>query len=411
MSLSPKQLMSVRESNGRVNVWDGSIRSGKTIGSLIRWLIYLADPPPGGELVMFGRTRDAVWRNVIGPLQDPAIFGGAAGHVVGNYGAPTVTILGRRVHVIGASDAKAEMTIRGMTVAGCYGDELTTVPEQFFTQMLGRMSVARAQLFGSTNPENPAHWLKRKFLDRIADLPDWRRFQFRLPDNPSLSPSYVEAISREFTGLWHRRFILGDWVAAEGAVYDGWDPDRHVIPIAALPAMQRMIAVGIDHGTTNPSAGILLGLSGGRLYACDEWWMDSAQMQAKPTVADQSRSLRTWLAERPTPEWVVLDPAAAAFRAQLFADGVTANNADNDVTYGISTVASLLGQGQLLVSDACTALIREFPGYSWDTRATELGQDKPIKVADHALDALRYSAVTTEASWRGLLAEPAMEAA
>jgi len=82
--LSPKQLTSVREASGRVNVWEGAIRSGKTIGSLLRWLIYLANPPSGGELVMFGRTRDAVWRNVIGPLQDPALFGGAAATVIGN---------------------------------------------------------------------------------------------------------------------------------------------------------------------------------------------------------------------------------------------------------------------------------------------------------------------------------------
>ena len=422
VGLSPKQLTSVRDAAGRVNVWDGSIRSGKTIGSLLRWMIYLADPPSGGELVMFGRTRDAVWRNVIGPLQDPALFGTAAGHVNGNYGAPTVTILGRRVHIIGASDAKAEMVIRGMTVAGAYGDELTTIPEQFFTQMLGRMSVPGAQLFGTTNPDNPAHWLKRKFLDRIGQgLPDWRRFQFRLPDNPSLRPDYVAAISREYTGLWYRRFILGEWVAAEGAVYDMWDEARHKVAWSSLPTVSRLLAVGMDYGTTNATAALMLGLGvDGRLYLVDEWRHDPAQANGdRWSDAKLSAGLRGWLTEphvpqpvQPRVEWVAIDPAAASMKVQLHSDGITnLVDADNDVAYGIRTTASLLGTGQLKVADRCTGWLTEVTGYAWDPKATELGVDKPIKTADHSLDAGRYAVTTTESLWRGHLAEPLLEVA
>lgn len=415
--LSDKQLSSVRDSNGRVNIWDGSIRSGKTIGSLLRWLIFVATAPRGGELVIVGRTRDSVWRNVIGPLQDPSLFGTTARQVIGNYGAPTVRILGRIVHVLGASDAKAELVIRGMTVAGAYGDEITTLPEQFFTQLLGRMSVPGAQLFGTTNPDNPAHWLKKKFLDRIGQLPDWRRFQFRLADNPSLTRRYIDSISAEFTGLWYRRFILGEWVAAEGAIYPDWDADRHVVAWESLPQMARLIGVGIDYGTTNATAALMLGLSaevdvrgrpGRRLYLVDEWRHDPAASSVRLTDAQQSERLRAWLATPHLPyahglrpEWIVIDPAAASFKVQLHHDGLTGlADADNDVAYGIRTTASLLGSGQLLVSDRCKGFVDEVPGYSWDPKATEKGDDKPLKVADHSLDAGRYIITTTEALWR-----------
>ncbi|GMA31591.1 PBSX family phage terminase large subunit [Litorihabitans aurantiacus] len=412
MTLSTKQLASVRDATGTVNLWHGSIRAGKTIGSLIRWSLFVANAPTGGELVMVGRTRDAVWRNVIGPLQDPAITGAAAAYVVGNYGAPTVTMFGRRVHVLGASDAKAELVIRGMTVAGVYVDEVTTLPEQFFTQLLGRMSVRGAKMFGTTNPDNPAHWLKRKFIDRGPDLPHWRVFHFTMDDNPSLTREYVEQKKLEFTGLWYRRFILGEWVAAEGAIYAGWNPARHVIRAADLPAMIELISVGVDHGMTNPSAGLLIGLGEDRrLYTVDEWWLDASTIPGGVTVATQSTHLRAWLNGRRV-RHVVVDPAAAALRVQLSQDGVTGLvNADNDVAYGIPLVASLLGQGHLVVSDACTNLIREIPGYSWDPKKTEKGEDAPIKVADHALDAWRYGLVTTERLWRPALAPPAALAA
>jgi PBSX family phage terminase large subunit len=416
VSLSPRQLQSVKDATGNVNLWHGSIRAGKTIGSLIRWMLFLANAPLGGELVMVGRTRDAVWRNVIGPLQDPAINGAAAALVVGNYGAPTVSILGRRVHVLGASDAKAELVIRGMTVAGAYVDEVTTLPEQFFTQLLGRMSVRGAKLFGTTNPDNPAHWLKRRFIDRVTDLPHWRVFHFTMDDNPALTPEYVSQKKLEFTGLWYRRFILGEWVAAEGAVYSMWDPARHVIAWEDTPPLSRMLSVGVDYGTTNATAAIALGVTAERkprLVLVDEWRHDPGLSNQRWTDGQLSQGLRAWLggphvpdgATSPPVEWVLVDPAAASFKVQLHADGVfNLGDADNDVAYGIRTMATLLGDQSLLVTDRCAGLVNEAPGYSWSDKATALGEDKPVKVADHSLDAARYAVTTTETVWRPLLA-------
>lgn len=405
VGLSPKQLTFMRESSARVNILEGSIRSGKTVVSLLRWMMFVAAAPAGGELVMVGRTRDAVFRNVIKPMQEWALFGEVSRLVAYTNGAPTATILGRTVHVMGASDAKAEKVLRGMTVAGAYVDEVTVIPEEFFTQLIGRMSVRGAQLFGTTNPDGPAHWLKRKFLDRMATLPNWRSWHFTLDDNPGISAARKLDYHTEFTGLWYRRFIKGEWVAAEGAVYAGWDPDTMVLPHEKLPPLRRLLALGLDHGMTNPSAGILLGLGMDfKLYAVDEWYLDGATLQGGLTVAAQSEHLREWLGDR-HPEFVVVDPAAAAFRLQLFSDGLArTQSADNDVAYGIPKVASLLGTGGLRISDRCTNLIREIPGYVWDPKWTTKGEDKPIKVADHVLDALRYSVVTTEQLWSSQLA-------
>lgn len=401
--ISPKQTDFMVNSTARVNISEGAIRSGKTVISLHRWLVFVLRAPRGGELVMIGRTRDAVWRNCIGPLQNPDMYGPAARMVIGNYGAPTVRILGRTVHVLGASDAKAEKVIRGMTVAGAFVDEVTVIPEEFFTQLLGRMSVPRAKLFGSTNPDNPAHWLKRKYLDRIDTLPEWRQWKFVLDDNPSLTDEYKASIRSEFTGLWFKRFILGEWVAAEGAIYDMWDQDTHVIPHEDLPPMSRILAVGIDYGTTNATSAVALGIgTDGLLYAVDEWRYDATMSQQRHTDAQLSAGVRAWLTTLPAPpEWVVVDPAAASFKVQLAQDGIlNVMNGENDVAYGIRTVASLLGAGKLLVSDICTGITSEAPGYSWDPKATEKGQDAPIKVADHSLDALRYAIATTETEWR-----------
>lgn len=408
-ALSPKQVDFLRNSTASVNVCDGSIRSGKTIITLFRWLTFVRRAPRGGELVMIGRTRDSIWRNLVAPMQDDSLFGDVAEAVVGNYGAPTVSILGRKVHLIGASDAKAEKVIRGMTIAGAYVDEITVTSEEFFTQLLGRMSVRGAKLFGSTNPDNPAHWFKTKFLDRLADLPNWRHWHFLMSDNPSLGAEYIADKRREFTGLWFRRFIEGEWVAAEGAVYDMWDPDKHVIPWQDLPPMRRLISVGIDYGTQHSTVAILLGLGYDRkLYLVDELVIDPALTQVRQNDAKQSAAIKAWLAQEHLPEpsglkpeWIIADQAGASLRVQLADDGVVTQAAEKSVTYGLSTMAWLLGEGYLKVSDKCARFINEAPGYSWDPKATLKGEDKPIKTNDDSLDAGRYAVCTTESIWRG----------
>ncbi|MDK6230831.1 PBSX family phage terminase large subunit, partial [Streptococcus agalactiae] len=84
------------------------------------------------------------------------------------------------------------------------------------------------------------------YLDRLDELHDWRNFNFTLDDNPALSEEYKESLKAEYTGLWYKRFILGQWVAAEGAVYDMWNPTEHVIPWENIPPIRQTLAVGMD---------------------------------------------------------------------------------------------------------------------------------------------------------------------
>jgi PBSX family phage terminase large subunit len=399
-TLSRAQIVSVHESGARLNVWEGSIRSGKTIASLLRWLMYVADAPRGGELMMFGKTRDSVARNLFGPLMDPDIFGPIAKQVSYTSGAPTAQILGRTVHVFGANDAKAEPKVRGMTLAGAYGDELTVIPQTFFAQVLGRLSVKGAKLFGTTNPDNPAHWLRKDYLNRRHErgmnLATWH---FTIDDNPHLDPDYVTSIKAEYVGLWYRRFILGEWVQAEGAIYDMWDERLHVVD--ELPAVLRWLSLGVDYGTRNPFSGLLLGLTADRrLVLAREYRHDPRTARRQLTDAEYSRELRAWLAGD-RPEFVAVDPSAASFKVQLHADRVTGVvDADNSVEDGIRTVASLLALGRLVVHRSCRGWIDEVAGYAWDDEAAAKGIDKPIKVADHSLDAGRYAVATTRQLWQ-----------
>ncbi|MDW4902886.1 phage terminase large subunit [Streptomyces californicus] len=270
---SPKQILSITFANRRINLWEGAVSSGKTIASLWAWLMFVERASTSGELVMIGKTRDAVYRNALQPLMNPEIFEDLALQVDYNPGAPTARIFGRLVHVIGANDVKSENKIRGMTCVGAYVDEGTLLPETFWDMLRTRMRAPGARIFATTNPDAPSHWLREKFIDDPEVRRSMKVFSFELDDNIHLTADYVEETKRMYSGLFYRRFILGEWCAAEGAVFDMFDRSRHVVDI--LPPITRWLALGVDYGTSNPTHAVLLGIGqDGCLYAAADWRYD-----------------------------------------------------------------------------------------------------------------------------------------
>ena len=408
----------------RLNVFEGSVRSSKTVTSLLAWLQFVRTGPQGAML-MAGRTGDTLKRNCIDPLTEML----GPSRCVHNIGTRELHLLGRTIYLASANDERSAAKIAGMTLAGAYCDELSTWPESFFRMLGSRLSLPGARLIGTTNPDSPLHWLKSGYLDRarvhltqagdvlVSQDPgclDLTRLSFTLADNPYLPPDYITALSAEYTGLWKRRYIHGEWVVAEGSVYDMFDPQRHVVDIC--PVIKRWLCCGIDYGSTNPFDAILLGLGvDRRLYAVAEWRWDSRARHRQLTDLEYSAKLTEWLAsvQYPgsqlhgvTPQRIIVAPSATSFRVQLFRDRYQPVLADNDVLDGIRQVSSLLSSGRLLIHKSCKNLIDELQSYSWDEKAAKKGQDAPVKVNDHSADALRYAVFTTRQLWRNLIIPP-----
>lgn len=406
-------------STGRLNIWEGAVRAGKTIGSIMRWVQFIKDAPPG-PLMMIGKTERTLQRNILDPMVE--WLGHDRCKVIA--GAGVVEVCGRKVYMVGANDERAQEKIRGMTLIGFYADEVSTLPESFFQMLMSRMSLEGAKGFGTTNPDAPNHWLKKRYLDRAeiwrhrdgnwvrkagAGVIDCRRFSFTIDDNPHLPDSYRAAIKLEYTGLWYRRFILGEWVMAEGAIYEAFDHEKHVLD--ELPPITKMVSVGVDYGTRNPFSAVEIGLGVYEnrpvLVATREYRWDPSVKRKQKTDAEFSRDLRAWMLRNPQatdPKYVAVDPSAASFRVQLHQDKVRGlAPAHNEVLDGIRLVGSLFARNQLYVHKSCTGLIDELPAYSWDDKKAEKGEDAPVKVDDHSVDALRYGIVTPRVVWEPIL--------
>lgn len=402
-ALSNKQIEAFQQSNARINIFDGPVRAGKSFIALLRWLEFCRSGPKG-PLIICGRTDKTIKRNIINPMID--LVGPAVRYSIGKG---EVQFYDRTMYVIGANDERAEAKIRGSEFAGALIDELTLIPENFVKMLLSRLSIPNASLFASTNPDSPFHWVKSDIMDRREEL-NCAIFSFSIDDNPSLSEDFKKELKKEYQGLWYQRYIEGKWVMAEGAVYDFFDEDIHVIKTP--PNNATYYIVGVDYGTTNPCVFTLIGYNPStypNMWLEKEYYYDSKKHQRQKSDYEYCNDLIQFI-DGLNVEAIYIDPSAASFKQELRRNGVNnIRDAVNDVLPGIRFQGQLLMNGTLKICSQCTETIKEFTNYVWDSKASARGEDKPIKLNDHCQDSARYALFTHffEKSGKRMLEEEA----
>ena len=390
ISLSPKQFEFVKKSTAKINIAHGSVRSGKTHSSLVRFGEAVLKCPDD-KIMMIGKSAGSIFDNAVKPLalDDNAPFRGMCSWHPSNMGGAILNFCGKDIRVIGANDQSSVGRIQGRTVSLAYVDEMTLLPQNFMDMLYSRLSLPYSMLIGTTNPDTPFHPLK-KMIDE-QDGKEVYALHFILEDNPVLGDDYKRMLDRLYSGLWRRRFVLGEWCLAEGAIYDFFDRKFHVVDRA--PSYAQYYIAGIDYGTSNPFAMVLLGINeeiSPSAWVEKEFYYDPKVMGRQKTDAEFAEDIDLTVRGYPI-RVIYLDPSAESLQVELKKRKRPVKEAVNDVRPGIGTVANFLSQGDLVICRAAENLIKEIEGYSWDSKKVLLGEDAPLKVRDHACDALRYA--------------------
>ena len=407
---------------------DGAIRSGKTVSMSLSFAIWAMDTFNGQNFAMCGKTIGSFRRNVLFWLK---LILKSRGYRVTDHRADNLVIVTRGetenyFYIFGGKDERSQDLIQGITLAGVFFDEVALMPESFVNQATGRCSVEGSKYWFNCNPDGPYHWFKVNWIDKSISYLGKERVRkireeaekegkapglkkvlyvhFTMDDNLSLSEKIKERYRSDYNGVFFKRYILGLWAMAEGIIYDMFSEEKHVVDSDEVAASWQQdhggsfwvgdSYVSCDYGTQNPTAFLLWSKGAdGRWYCRREYYYSGRDKGQQKTDKEFSEDMTKWLCGEKI-RAVVLDPAAASFKAQLEKDGYKVKKAKNDVLDGIRFVATLLNQGSILIDIGCVNLIKEFGSYIWDEKAAEHGEDKPVKMHDHALDGLRYMAYT-----------------
>lgn len=268
------------------------------------------------------------------------------------------------------------------------------------------------QIVADTNPGPPDHWLKKR-----CDAGTTKLLNTYHKDNPR----YWDAVNEQWTaqgalyvvgklanlsGVRRARYFEGLWAQAEGAIYDEWRDDVHVID--RMPdgweAWKKFRA--IDFGFTNPFACHWYAVDpDGRMYLYREIY------HTRRLVEDHARQILA-LSTGEKIAFTVTDHDAED-RATLTRHGITTIAAKKAVSVGIQAVQSRLkvqedGKPRLFILRSAlveiddelidakkpTCTREEIAGYIWKDKSKK---EEPVKEDDHGMDTLRYAAMEIDA--------------
>lgn len=396
-----KQMEFIAHSQAHWNLAHGSVRSGKTVCTLFRFMQAVYDCPDS-QIFMVGHSSDTIYQNAVRLLLESPEMACFRPFCTWQPGKRQLKFLDKTITILGAKDEGAIGAFQGKTFSLVYCDEMTLYPNSIIDMIDTRLSKPYSMGFASMNPSHPKHVLKQ-WIDRAeAGDKNYYALHFSLNDNPYVDQAYKDRIKNSLGGVFYKRYYLGLWCLAEGAIFDFFDDDIHVLDVPPCAAEYWIAA--IDYGTVNPFVCLLIGVSTGKytqtgqkMWVEKEYYWDPKETGRQKVNSEFAEDVAQFL----EPYYVrhtYIDPSAESFHVELKKRGIKAKHANNNVTDGIQMMTSQMQRGNLFVLRQCKNTIREIEGYCWDNKAAEKGEDKPIKKDDHCIDALRYAVATHKIS-------------
>ena len=387
---SPKQRRVLtwwlREGEYEAIICDGAVRSGKTVCMGISFFCWAMARFDGQQFALCAKTIGALRRNLLHELTPVLASLGFSCEEQRSKKTLTVRCGGREntFYLFGGRDASSAALIQGCTLAGVLFDEAALMPRSFVEQACARCSVSGSRLWFNCNPEGPEHWFYKEWVCKAAEK-RLLHLHFTMEDNPALTESVRQRYEKLYTGIFYRRFVLGQWCMAQGLVYD-FQKERHVVQNG--PEKGRYF-ISVDYGTQNPFSAGLWCVADGKAWRIKEFYHSGRDTGKVLTDEEYYEKLEELAGVYPV-ERVIIDPSAASFIATVRCHGrFRVRKAKNGVLPGIRLVAQYLREGRLLFLENCRDTIREFGLYRW-----EEGKDAPKKENDHAMDDVRYFCTT-----------------
>lgn len=365
-------------------VCDGAVRSGKTLAMGLSFFLWAMSCFDGKKFGVCGKTIASLRRNVLSEILPRLTELGARWQEKRSENLVTVSFRGRenQFYIFGGRDESSASLIQGITFAGVLLDEVALMPRSFVEQACARCSVAGSRIWFNCNPAGPNHWFYKTWIQE-AGKRNCLRLHFTMEDNPSLTQQIRQRYQRLYTGVFYKRFVLGQWVQAEGRVYDFFTEEMTGTP----PENCDKWYISCDYGTVNPMSMGLWGRCRGVWYRVKEFYFDSRAQMRQMTDGEYAQALETLAGDR-TITAVIVDPSAASFLELLRRRGWRVQKANNDVLSGIRLTSDCLKTGKIIIGPGCTDCLREMEEYVWDLK--DGSKDKVRKEHDHAMDDMRY---------------------
>lgn len=286
-------------------------------------------------------------------------------------------------------------------------DEIGEVKMETFRMLQGRLRKPGGSHhgFGVGNPAGPTHWTYDYFVLKALDMPDrYHLTQATSYENTFLTSKYAEEMAASFgvDTLYYKRFVLGQFVAFEGAYWANFSlqpwPLGHVCKIEHIetilgPKDTWKFGKGLDFGFEHPFTLLWYVTNGKDIIFFDEYHARHLTIKEHCLkIRQKEQEHQQWLGQHAT-DWAYTDHDAQA-RAEIencvndAGDniGFSCIIAEKKVLEGILLVQTLIGQNRIYITDKCPQTRIEIPSYR---SKQNVDKEQPIKEKDDTCDVVR----------------------
>lgn len=209
--------------------------------------------------------------------------------------------------------------------------------------------------------------------------PSYKSFHFTTYDNPFIDKEEIEDAKREMTPDRFAQEYMAEFTKQEGLVYKEFNRALHLFDNP--PENIKETVLGIDFGFTNPACILKILVDyDDNLWVVEEWYHRGRTTDEIGDIALSYESNK-----------VYADPAEPDRIEELRKRGLNIREVSKDITAGIDKVRERLKNRTLRIHKSCLNLIGELESYVYPEENQDRNQEeKPIKMNDHSLDALRY---------------------
>ena len=386
---------------------EGAIRAGKTIIMGLSFILWSMQKSSDINYAICGKTVASTRRNIIEPLIE--VLKQRKFKVIDRKTEGKLIVIKNNnkntYYIFGGKDEGSASLIQGITLGGVLFDEVALMPRSFVEQAMARCSVNGSKYWFNCNPEGPQHWF---YVEHILKWKERKyiRIHFCLEDNPSLSKERIDNYKSLYTGIFYKRFILGEWAFADGIVYDMvtdenfyYNSNREsAVPIKIIENDIKPY-YGVDFGTANPQVYLEVykyvdyAKKEMCFYVENEYYWNSRKKLMQKTPDEYVSDFNNWCKEF---SYLIIDPSATPLKAAHRKYGHNVINAKNNVEEGIIGLSTLFANKMIKINkDNCPNLCAELCLYRWNEKKLNNGVEEVLKENDHCCDALRYAIMTS----------------
>lgn len=365
--------LQILDSDAKFRVFLGGIGSGKTaVGWMSTILHCIENPGSLGVIVAptYQSIRDVIWREMYSWVPEEIIA------EFNETKKELKFINGSEILFRSADNPRNIERLRGISISWFWVDEVTILPRLVWEILVGRLRQPNMRYRAWLTGTPKMNWVYDTFIAKelsddyfiIKEIPTFSNIH--LPDE------YIKSLEEQYSGQFYDQEILGKFVSFEGLIYDV-GPD---LIIHDEINKHGRVVYGVDFGFKNPSAIVVLAEMGNNIVVVDEFY------QRKVTddeLIDIIKAKQDIWGGGP----VYCDPSAPASIEKFQREKLNAIKANNDVLGGIRQVRTAFDSKKLLITSHCQNLRNELSTYVWDDNETK---EQPVKLFDHATDALRY---------------------